>query len=91
MSTIIEMMDDIDGVKPGEIRYDGHGNPEPLPTARERAESLFSALDKDNDGCLTKAQCYPTSLVEVQRGPALIGRVLLAPKVLCHKESAHRI
>ena len=34
MSTIIEMMDNIDGVKPGEIRYDGHGNPEPLPTAR---------------------------------------------------------
>ena len=23
---------------------------------RERAESLFSALDKDNDGCLTKAE-----------------------------------
>ena len=56
MSTIIEMMDDIDGVKPGEIRYDAHGNPEPLPSARERAESLFSALDKDNDGCLTKAE-----------------------------------
>ena len=56
MAVIIEMMDDIDGVKPGEIRYDGNGNPEPLPTAAERAESLFSALDKDNDGCLTKTE-----------------------------------
>ena len=40
----------------GEIRYDANGNPEPLPTAEERAESLFSALDKDNDGCLTKQE-----------------------------------
>ena len=40
----------------GEIRYDANGNPEPLPTAKERAESLFSALDKDNDGCLTKTE-----------------------------------
>ena len=56
MSVIIEMMDDLDGVKPGEIRYDANGNPEPLPTAKERAESLFSALDKDNDGCLTKRE-----------------------------------
>ena len=40
----------------GEIRYDANGNPEPLPTALERAGSLFSALDKDNDGCLTKAE-----------------------------------
>ena len=56
MSVIIEMMDDLDGVKAGEIRYDANGNPEPLPTAKERAESLFSALDKDNDGCLTKKE-----------------------------------
>ena len=56
MAIIIEMMDNIDGVKPGEIRYDGNGNPEPLPTAMQRAESLFSALDKDNDGCLTKKE-----------------------------------
>ena len=40
----------------GEIRYDANGNPEPLPTAEERAQSLFSALDKDNDGCLTKQE-----------------------------------
>ena len=40
----------------GEIRYDSNGNPEPLPTAFERAESLFSALDRDNDGCLTKKE-----------------------------------
>ena len=74
MTVIIEMMDDLDGIKPGfikrvlkyvfknrksltgEIRYDANGNPEPLPTATERAESLFSALDKDNDGCLTKTE-----------------------------------
>ena len=56
MATIIEMMDDIDGVKAGEMRYDGHGNPEPLPSPAQRAESLFSALDKDNDGCLTKTE-----------------------------------
>ena len=40
----------------GEIRYDSNGNPEPLPTAQERAASLFSALDRDNDGCLTKKE-----------------------------------
>ena len=56
MAIIIEMMDDLDGVKPGEIRYDSNGNPEPLPSAQERAESLFSALDKDNDGSLTKKE-----------------------------------
>ena len=43
-------------IQTGEIRYDANGNPEPLPTAEERAESLFSALDKDNDGCLTKQE-----------------------------------
>ena len=71
MAVIMETMDDIDGIKPGniqvvddvftlcsagEIRYDSNGNPEPLPTAMERAESLFSALDRDNDGCLTKKE-----------------------------------
>ena len=71
MAVIIEMMDNLDGVIPGyfshdirnntmisvgEIRYDANGNPEPLPTAEERAASLFSALDKDNDGSLTKQE-----------------------------------
>ena len=50
MVTIIETVDDIDGVKAGEVRYDGNGNPEPVPSAKERAESLFSALDRDQVG-----------------------------------------
>ena len=65
----METIDDIEGVKPGEVppsrdaamcsisvqvQYDGNGNPEPVPTALERAESLFSALDRNNDGSLTK-------------------------------------
>jgi len=50
MCVIIETLDSIEGVKPGVIRYDENGNPQTIASTRQRAEEIFKAIDKDNDG-----------------------------------------
>ena len=54
MAIIMQTLDDIEGVKSGED--DGNGNPDHVPTPFERAASLFAALDRNNDGSLTRKE-----------------------------------
>ena len=56
MAVIMETLDDIEGVKSGETEDDGNGNPDHIPTPLERAASLFAALDRNNDGSLTRKE-----------------------------------
>ena len=56
MAIIMETLDDIEGVKSGESQDDGNGNPDRVPTPLERAASLFAALDRNNDGSLTRKE-----------------------------------
>ena len=56
MAIIMETLDDIEGVKSGESQDDGNGNPDRIPTPLERAASLFAALDRNNDGSLTRKE-----------------------------------
>ena len=52
----MQTLDDIEGVKSGEPQDDGNGNPDYIPTPFERAASLFAALDRNNDGSLTRKE-----------------------------------
>ena len=58
----------------------------------EHQGTKMPALSQEAATLRNEPQCGPLSLVEVQRGPALIGResfrVLLVPALLCHKEPA---
>ena len=56
MAIIMQTLDDIEGVKSGEAQDDGNGNPDHVPTPFERAASLFAALDRNNDGSLTRKE-----------------------------------
>ena len=56
MAIIMQTLDDIEGVKSGESQDDGNGNPDYIPTPFERAASLFAALDRNNDGSLTRKE-----------------------------------
>ena len=56
MAVIMETLDDIEGVKPGEAQEVAKGDPDHVPTALERAASLFAALDRNNDGSLTRKE-----------------------------------
>ena len=56
MAVIMETLDDIEGVKAGEPQEVAKGNPDHVPTALERAASLFAALDRNNDGSLTRKE-----------------------------------
>ena len=53
MANIIDTLDCIEGVHAGTLRYDENGHPIDTPSAKTRAEDLFSAIDKNNDGGLT--------------------------------------
>jgi hypothetical protein len=55
MVAIMETLESLEGVKKEDVRvtYDESGNPEPVPSASERAKDLFEALDKNRDGFLT--------------------------------------
>ena len=41
---------------PGDVTYDANGNPDPLQSPLDRAASLFSALDRNDSGSLTKQE-----------------------------------
>ena len=41
------------------MEYDDNGNPDPAPSPMERAASLFAALDRNNDGSLTRSDRQP--------------------------------
>ena len=72
MANIIDTLDCIEGVEAGGVRFDEDGHPVDTPSAVERAGDLFlvmtlpllltlnphmsQALDKDNDGSLTKQE-----------------------------------
>ena len=53
MANIIDTLDCIEGVHAGSLRYDENGHPIDTPCAKTRAQDLFSAIDKNNDGGLT--------------------------------------
>lgn len=49
MANIIDTLDCIEGVQAGVVRYDENGHPVDTPTAIQRAQDLFLALDKPSD------------------------------------------
>ena len=49
MANIIDTLDCIEGVQAGVVRYDENGHPVDTPTALQRAQDLFLALDKPRD------------------------------------------
>ncbi|XP_023337528.1 uncharacterized protein LOC111708396 [Eurytemora carolleeae] len=56
MAAIIETLDCIEGVKPGVIRYDENGNPEPIADTKTRAMEIFAAIDRDCQGTLNEEE-----------------------------------